>query len=487
MPNILTVSKAARLVGTTRGALQKKILSGELSAFEGKISVNDLLQVYPDTKIENTTMLEKVERIKAKAVRRRKLSENASLDTEIIATRLTTLNKELTSVKSKLDKYSDLLKTVTQKLTDIENLDDAHLRSNVAVVQNWLKKEMQGEMINSMAHLLVNNVLHRLKPARVKVLPSGHEFFIEGNESILEAALHAGIALNYGCTNGNCGSCKARLVSGEVQKIRHYDYVISEAEKNMGYRLICSYTPVTDITIEAIEAQSVADIPLQQINTKVKKLDYVTDNLLVLRLQTPRTKTLRFFSGQFVTITLKNKVSADYFLASCPCDGRNLEFHLYKTSNDRFTEIVFNCLKRGHVVNIEGPKGDFVWQEESTRPTLFIAYAHGFAPIKSLIEHANALNKTPSYHLYWIVPNKDEHYQSNQCRAWADGLENFQYTLLVANLSFQHALAQVLKDYPNLNDFEVYLSGFESFISVAKTLLQQHHLPETQLHVGYLF
>jgi len=146
--------------------------------------------------------------------------------------------------------------------------------------------------------------------AQVKIIPSGHEFFFEGNDSILEAALKAGLALNYGCASGNCGLCKARIVSGEVQKIRHHDYVISEAEKGMGYKLMCSHTAVTDITIEAAEAHSAEDIPLQEIEATVKKLESLADNLLVLRLQTPRTQTLRFFAGQSATLTVEDGASA---------------------------------------------------------------------------------------------------------------------------------------------------------------------------------
>ena len=75
--------------------------------------------------------------------------------------------------------------------------------------------------------------------AHIRVFPSEHEFFLEGNDSILEAALRAGLALNYGCSNGNCGLCKAKILSGQVKKIRPHDYVISAAEKAQGYELLC--------------------------------------------------------------------------------------------------------------------------------------------------------------------------------------------------------------------------------------------------------
>lgn len=492
MPQLLTLSKAARLVGTTRSTLQKKIQSGELSTFEGKVAVTDLLRAYPDTTMEDTTMLERVERIKATAVNNKRTEYYTALPSpEVLATRLTMLSQELISTKLELKSYLELIETLSQKLLDTEKTDQANLRSQITALHDWLKSEQQNrsqKVSKPTAQLLAKETILRIMAAHVKVIPSGHDFFVEGNDSILEAALRAGLAINYGCTSGNCGLCKARVVSGEVQQIRPHDYVISEAEKRMNYKLMCSCTAVTDITIEAAEAHSVEDIPQQEIEAKVKTLEHLTDNLLILHLQTPRTQTLRFFAGQKATLILEDGLSADYFIASCPCDGRNLEFHLNQHPNEPFTETVFNRLKKGQIVNLNGPKGDFVLQEDSTRPTLFIAYSHGFAPIKSLIEHAIALDTMPSFHLYWIAPQKGKHYQNNWCRAWADALDNLHYTPITIDApdDTQQSLTQITQDHPKLNDFEVYIVGPEGFITAAQAKLQQHHLPASQCHTDIL-
>lgn len=503
MPQLLTLSRAARLVGVTRCALQKKIQSSELSTFEGHVAVTELLRVYPATQMQDTTMLERMAQIKAEATyKQQRENETVLPSPEVLAARLTKLSKELISAKSELKKYSQLVETLTQKLSDTDKTDEANLRSSLHALHDWLKTEIASgpKITEPAAQLLAKDTLLRIMAAHVKVIPSGHEFFVEGNDSILEAALQAGLALNYGCCGGSCGLCKVRVVSGELQKIYHHDYVLSESEKNLGYALMCSHTAVTDITIEAAEAHSVAEIPLQEIEAKVKKLERLADNLLILHLQTPRTQTLRFFAGQSATLTLGGDAqSADYFIASCPCDERSLEFHLH--TDDLSTQSLFNRLKTGQTINIEGPKGDFVLQEDSTRTALFIAYAHGFAPIKSLIEHAMALDTVPSYHLYWIAPanavegegrgegEESGHYQSNLCRAWADALDNFQYTPLTASdeeTQLKQALTKIVTDSPALNDFEVYLSGPQSFVTVAQTLLHQHNFPESQCHTATL-
>lgn len=491
MPQLLSLSRAARLVGVTRSALQKSIQSGQLTTFEGKVTVTDLLRAYPQTKMEDTTMLERVERIKAEAVYEQRRSDTATLPSlEVLMARLTKLSQELVSTKNELKKYLALIETLWQKITELEQVTDEQLRSHCHALYEWLVSEKQShsQIINeAVIQLLTKDTVLRVMAAHVKLIPSEHEFFIEGSATILEAALQAGIALNYGCSSGNCGLCKAKVVAGEVQKIRHHDYVIGEAEKLMGYKLMCAHTAITDLIIEADEAHHVTDIPLQQIEAKIKKLNQVTQDLLVLHLQTPRTKTLRFFAGQMVTLILENRDTGDYFIASCPCDGRNLEFHIYQSANNTFTKPIFQSLKIGQSVNIEGPKGDFVLQENSTRPALFIAYSFGFAPIKSLLEHAFALDTAAAFHLYWLAVDDNAFYQNNLCRAWADALDNFQYTLLVATneeLSLQPALSRIATECPNLSDYEVYITGPELFINVAKNIFRQHQLPETQLHLA---
>ena len=111
----------------------------------------------------------------------------------------------------------------------------------LADFKTWLKNEAAAAMEPGYANpLAVRDSILRVMSAHVRVLPSGHDFFIDGPDSILEAALRAGIPLNYGCSGGNCGLCKAKVVSGQIKKIRHHDYVIPEAQKS---RDMCCCVP----------------------------------------------------------------------------------------------------------------------------------------------------------------------------------------------------------------------------------------------------
>ena len=150
--------------------------------------------------------------------------------------------------------------------------------------------------------------------------------------------MRGGLALNYGCSNGNCGKCKARLLSGEIKKIRPHDYVLTEKDKLQGYFLACSNTAVTDIVISADEAGSEQDIPLQSFQARVRKLENPLPDLCLLNMKTPRTQRLRFLAGQKVKLEIPGVGSHIAHVASCPCEDMHLQFHLHRDPANPFVE-----------------------------------------------------------------------------------------------------------------------------------------------------
>lgn len=478
MPQLLSVSRAARLVGTTRGTLQHKIRNGEITTFEGKIKVTDLLLAYPHVSLEDNTMLERVQKIKSEARPKKHYSDGLP-SPEVLMNRLTELAKQLICTRNELQHHQSFHQQLLEKLSQL--LEE---HPQFQALYEWTQQQTEPYTceITPKNQLLAKDTFLRIMSAHVKMIPSGHDFFVEGNASLLEAALQAGLALNYGCTNGNCGSCKARLVSGEVWKTHEHDYVLSEAEKNMGYILMCSHTAVTDLTLEASEAHHVSEIPTQSIQARVKKLELLSDDIVLLHLQTPRNKTLRFMAGQCVELSLDEGKTAKFALASCPCDGRNLQFHIRK--QNAAAEII-QQLKIQQPIMLEGPQGEFVLEEDNSQPAIFIAYEDGFAPIKSLIEHAISIDTIESFHLFWVSQQENGHYLDNLCRSWTDALDNFHYYQYVINEDVvETTISKMLVECANIEDYQVYVAGTPDLVTASQHLLQQSGLPAEQMHAG---
>jgi CDP-4-dehydro-6-deoxyglucose reductase len=462
MSHTFSLSRVARLVGVSRATLQRMIKAGEIRTFDGEVDMDELLRVFPDVKWENDGEYQRVEEIKRKAFAKR-VFERALPDREVLADRLFDLSSEFAAAKSLLMHYEQLFDWTLRKLDDVAETGGADTLQAVTALKHWLRSQLQTAPKEAeRGRLLLAEVsAMRIVSAQVKVLPSGYEFFVEGTDTILEAALRAGIPLNYGCSNGNCGECRARLVSGEIKKVHPHDFVLKEADKANGSFLMCSNTAVTDIVIEASVAGA-SDIQPQRIATKVKAVELLNDQIAALHLTTPRSQRLRFLAGQHVHLTADG-VAGDYYLASCPCEDRHIELHI-RRDNRPFARKVFDDLRKEDPVTIEGPHGRFVINMESRRPVIFVAWDDGFAPIKSLVQHAMSLEMAESMHLYWVSAGLG-HYQDNLCRSWADALDNFTYVPLHVDGGAQFVAEQILSAHCDLTHTDLYAAGPVEFLN----------------------
>jgi CDP-4-dehydro-6-deoxyglucose reductase len=458
-----------------------------MESFDGMISVENLLGCYPDAQLEDTVEINRIAQIKERAFGKR-VFERALPDAEVLAVRVAELGQALANAQLQLKQHQLVLDKLWLRL------EESSRNHSVDDLRVWLKNELGSANEPVFSNLLaVKDNMLRVMAAQVTILPSRHDFLLEGQDTLLEAAMRAGIPLNYGCSGGNCGLCKARVVSGQVKKTRHHDFVISDDQKEQGFVLLCSNTAVTDVVIEAMVAGSVQDIPYQQITATVKSLDFIGTDRVMLHVQTPRTHRLRFLAGQSVNLTLGRAYTAELPIASCPCDDRNITFHLRRQSGNLFNDYVFDRLKHGDQIELEGPLGEFILHEKSPRAAYFIAFDGGFAPVKSLIEHAMSLN-IESIHLVWIASGRDDIYLPNVVRAWDDALDNFYYSENIAGFDLrvvtghrsEHLLtllSEIVSKYDQLVLSDVYLAGSASALNIAESFFLGLGMPKTRVSV----
>ena len=479
MARLVSISRAAKLVGVSRGNLQRRIQDGELESFEGQVRLSDLSQVFPNVSLEDNSMLEKLERIiEHAAITTRNRTRTLPPDMEQLAARVNLLTEDLVEAKLEISIFYNIVDKLKARLN---TLSRAHpqLTDDVRNLQAWFLEEIEqiSEKKLEQFSLVATDTFLRLVAAQVHIEPSGHEFFVEGSNSILESGLSAGLALNYGCSNGNCGKCKAKLLAGEIKKIRPHDYALSEKDKLQGYFLACSNTAVTDIIIAADEADSENDIPLQAIQARVRKLDYPKPDLCVLNVQTPRTQRLRFLAGQKVKLEIPGVGAHSVHVASCPCDDMHVQFHITNDDSVPFIKHLFTEIKPNDVINIEGPTGHFVLHEDETNPIIFIAFADGFPPIKSLVEHAMTLNVTEHIDLYWAVADENDLYMHNNCRAWSDAFERFAYLPVIRSSPERTLSDEVINsiqvNHPQLDSYHFYLAGPARKVAATQEALQR--------------
>ncbi|MBW8370397.1 MAG: 2Fe-2S iron-sulfur cluster binding domain-containing protein [Thiobacillus sp.] len=447
----------AKLVGQPRHTLQEMIRNGTLATFDGMVELDELLRAFPEVKWDDDAEFRRVTEIKDKAFARR-VRDLVLPDKDVLVARLNELSDDYAAARALLLHYGNVMTWLDEKIDELAENASAETYHALHTVRAFLLRnlsETPQDAVLAQAVIAQERIL-KLMSAHVTIQPSGHEFFVEGNDTLLEAALRNGVSLSYGCSNGNCGECKARVVSGEVKKVHAHDYVLKQAEKDAGVILLCAYAPVNDVVIEANVAGA-RDIPVQQLAAKVKSVEVFNPQMAALHILAPRSQRLRYLGGQSIRVGARG-TSGRYAIASCPCEDRHIEVHIPRRSGDAFAELLFDGLKANDSVEVEGPYGEFVLDEDSPRPVIFLAFGAGFAPIKSLIQHAMSLEIAESMDLHWLADDAG-HYQDNLCRAWTDALDNFNYVPHEPTGDLDAMLKSIVLDYPDLLRFDVYAAG----------------------------
>jgi len=480
----LTLSRAARLIGVPRGVLQRHVREGRLPSNDGMVSTAGLALLFPQWSPDESGAFERVAKLKEEAFGRR-VQERVLPPQEVLAQRLFTQSRELADARRHLSRYHDLVVALRDR---IETMARASPSPALAQLQTALEHGLAEVLATETADALtIMDDMLNVVSAQVTVRPSGHQFFVEGRDTLLQAGLKAGLKLNYGCGNGTCGLCKARVISGDVTKVMPFDYPLSQAERLQGHTLLCAHSAGSgEIVIETLEAGGPREIPEQEITVRVRSVQPLAEGTLLLHLQTPRTSRLRFLAGQSVTLyggAGGVDAHGTYPIASCPCDDRNLHFHIARNPGDALAELLFGgAIRGGDALTLWGPAGEFVLAE-SDRPLAFVACDTGFAPIKSLIEHAMAVDVSESISLDWLALRPDGQYLANQCRAWAAAFDNFRYAAHVAADPGDGArtLVAEMAAALSLSKHDVYVAGPAPFVEATAAALAASGVPPERL------
>jgi CDP-4-dehydro-6-deoxyglucose reductase len=326
---------------------------------------------------------------------------------------------------------------------------------------------------------------------QVTVQPSGRQFICDDGETVLTAAIRAGVGLPYGCKNGACGTCKGKLVSGDVTHGAHQEKALPVAEEKNGYSLFCRAIPHSDIVIEAREVLGIGEFPIKKLPSRVAKIDKVADDVVVISLQLPASERLQYRAGQYLEFILKDGKRRSYSMANAPHLGEHVTLHIRHMLGGIFTDHVFNNMKERDILRFEGPLGTFFLREDSDKPMVLLASGTGFAPIKAIIEHAAHSKIERPMVLYWGARRPRDLYMHALCEEWARTLPGFRYVPVVSDAApedkwtgrtgFVHRA--VIDDLPDLSNHQVYACGAPIMVDSAKRdFVALCRLPEEEFY-----
>ena len=316
------------------------------------------------------------------------------------------------------------------------------------------------------------------------IQPSGHEFTIEGSETILDAAIKNGYVLPYSCRDGVCGTCKGKILHGTVDYGKPQEEALTEAEKSIGMALFCCAEPLSDLVIECRELDAVNDIPVKTLPCRIQKMEKPAPDVMVLLLKLPTNERLQFFAGQYIDILLKDHKPRSFSLANAPHNDDFLELHIRNIAGGAFTQQVFNEMKERDLLRFKGPLGTFFLREDTDKPIIFVASGTGFAPVKAIIEHALHVGIKRPMHFYWGGRKLADLYMMEKANEWESKGIKFTPVLSEAlpednwqgRTGFVHLA--VMEDYSDLSGHEMYACGAPVVVEAAHTdFTAQRNLP----------
>lgn len=310
----------------------------------------------------------------------------------------------------------------------------------------------------------------------VTIQPSGHALSVADGETILEAALRQGLTLPYGCRDGACGACRGKVLAGEIDHGKALEQALPAADREQGMALFCCARPRSDLVIESREVRKAGDIPVKTLPARVDSLERAAPDVMIMKLKLPANERLQFLAGQYIDILLKDGKRRSFSLANAPHDDALLELHVREVPGGSFTGHVFSQMKAKDIVRFNGPHGTFFLREKSEKPIVMIAGGTGFAPLKSIIEHAIAEQCERPITLYWGGRRPADLYAGALAESWATGHENIRFIPVLSDALADDAWNgrsglvhhAVMADFPDLSGHQVYACGAPAMIAAAK-------------------
>ncbi|QMV12970.1 CDP-6-deoxy-L-threo-D-glycero-4-hexulose-3-dehydrase reductase [Vibrio spartinae] len=286
----------------------------------------------------------------------------------------------------------------------------------------------------------------------------------ESDDNILKDALLKSIPLEHSCKTGGCGLCKAEIISGTA---------LNEdmEEVSVGTHILtCQSKALSNLSLKVNYFPELANIESKIIPCKVSGLEFVTEDIVIIKLRLPPNKALNYMPGQYIDLFFKG-ISRSYSIADFSPDRNELELHIRRVPNGKLSSLIFEQLHLEQLMRIEGPKGTFFVRNDN-KDLIFLATGTGIAPIKSMIHRLIDENDIRKKYIYWGGRYDDEIYCKDFYQLDAD-FDNITFIPVLSrngnNIRYvQHA---VDRDFDSLSNVSIYACGSLSMINDVRELL----------------
>jgi CDP-4-dehydro-6-deoxyglucose reductase, E3 len=313
---------------------------------------------------------------------------------------------------------------------------------------------------------------------RIRLFKSDIVFSAAPDQSLLDAALGAALNLPHSCKGGNCGSCRARLLAGEIDYPHGTPLGLSDAEAAEGFVLLCQARARSDLLIETREVTTPDQARVMRLPVRIERAVPLSHDVMGLYLRLPAAEEFRFQAGQYIDVILPGGRRRSFSIASPPHAARVLELHVRRVAGGEFSAPLFDQDARSALLTIEGPLGNFVYRA-GTAPMLLVGGGTGLAPLLCILRHVIENGIERDMTLYWGVRSERDLYAhavlEDLARRHADlGAARLRYVPVLSEASAEWPGSRgwvheaVLRSIGDLERYDVYAAGPPAMIAAVR-------------------
>jgi ferredoxin-NAD(P)+ reductase (naphthalene dioxygenase ferredoxin-specific) len=296
------------------------------------------------------------------------------------------------------------------------------------------------------------------------------------------------VPISYSCTAGRCGTCRCKVVAGNVADTVNAGHII-DAEGGQTI-LACTSVLTGDCTIEIPETDEVINHPAKILKATVTALDRVTHDIVRLRLRA--AKPLEYSPGQYATLQFTPQHVRPYSMAGLPNDDE-LEFHIRVVKDGLVSGYVDRELKVGDSVRVSGPLGTSYLRTKHEGPMLCVAGGTGLAPVLSIVRGALESGMRNDIHVYFGVRGPKDIYSTDVLSGLTRRYPNLRVHVVVTEGNDDPALRSgivteaVAQDWDSLAGWRAYLCGAPPMVDAATLVARDRGIETDHIYADAFY
>ncbi len=313
----------------------------------------------------------------------------------------------------------------------------------------------------------------------------GVEMEVNEGETVLDAAFRQGISVMHGCKEGQCSSCKSRLIEGDIELLKYSTFALPDYERDTDHILLCRTHAFSDLTIELLnydEDLMRRSIPVKDYQARLTRIEALTHDIRLLEIELDAK--LRFWAGQYVDLTIPGTgITRAFSMANPPENGSTLQFIIKRYPQGAFSAQLDGGLQPGQALTAKGPYGTCFRREGREGPMLLVGGGSGKSPLWSILQDHLASGEQRKVLFFYGARTRQDLFLLDEFAAIAARLPDFRFIPALSHAEegdgwtgergFIHeVLARVLREAELEGEIDAYSCGPTAMIDAVLPVLQ---------------